>query len=68
MQGRVIWFNNVKGFGFLKPDGGGEDIFVHYSCIAQDGYKQLRENQKVQFNIAMGPKGPQAEDVTVIEG
>jgi CspA family cold shock protein len=62
-QGTVKWFNAEKGFGFIAQDGGGEDVFVHFSAIQSSGYKSLDENQKVEFDLAQGPKGPQAEKV-----
>ncbi|MCQ9163989.1 cold-shock protein [Arthrobacter sp. STN4] len=61
--GTVKWFNAEKGFGFIAPDDGSADVFVHYSAIDTGGYRSLDENQKVQFNPGQGPKGPQAENV-----
>lgn len=60
--GRVKWFNNTKGYGFIQQDGG-DDVFVHYSAIQEQGFKSLEEGQPVEFEIAQGPKGPQAEKV-----
>ncbi|MFJ9900751.1 cold-shock protein [Streptomyces sp. NPDC091280] len=65
-QGTVKWFNAEKGFGFITPEGGGEDVFVHYSEIHSRGVRYLEENQRVQFEIGQGTKGPQATSVTVI--
>jgi cold shock protein len=62
-QGTVKWFNDAKGFGFITPQNGGADIFVHFSSIQSDGFKSLREGQNVQFEVGKGPKGPQAENV-----
>lgn len=62
-QGTVKWFNNVKGFGFIVPESGGEDIFVHFSAITGDGFKTLNEGQKVSFELTDGPKGQLAENV-----
>jgi CspA family cold shock protein len=62
-QGTVKWFNSEKGFGFIAPDGGGADVFVHYSNLVAEGYRSLDENQRVEFEIVAGQKGPQAENV-----
>ncbi|CAM3927500.1 cold-shock protein [Nocardiopsis rhodophaea] len=62
-QGTVKWFNGEKGYGFIQQDAGGPDVFVHYSNILGNGFRNLEENQRVEFNITQGPKGPQAEDV-----
>jgi CspA family cold shock protein len=63
-NGKVKWFNESKGYGFIEPEGGGKDIFVHYSAIQGEGYKTLSEGQPVEFEITQGDKGPQAENVT----
>ena len=62
-QGTVKWFNAEKGFGFIAQEGGGDDVFVHFSAIQMQGYKSLEENQRVEFEVTQGPKGPQAEKV-----
>ncbi len=65
-QGTVKWFNGEKGFGFIAPDGDGPDVFVHYSEIQGGGFRSLEENQRVEFEIGQGAKGPQATGVTAI--
>lgn len=65
-QGIVKWFNGEKDFGFIKPDDGGADLFVHYSEIAGSGFKSLEENQRVEFEVGQGQKGPQAQNVRPI--
>jgi cold shock protein len=65
-EGTVKWFNADKGFGFIQPDEGGEDLFVHFSAINMSGYKDLEEGQKVSFEVTQGDKGPQASDVTPV--
>jgi CspA family cold shock protein len=62
-QGTVKWFNGDKGFGFIAQEGGGDDVFVHFSAIQSSGFRTLDENQKVEFEVTQGPKGPQAENV-----
>ena len=64
--GIVKWFNAEKGFGFIAQDGGGPDLFAHFSAIASDGYRSLDENQRVEFDIAQGAKGPQATNIRVV--
>jgi cold shock protein len=62
--GTVKWFNAEKGYGFITPDGGGADVFAHYSAIAMQGYRSLEENQRVEFEIVPGQRGPQAANIT----
>jgi CspA family cold shock protein len=59
----VKWFNSDKGFGFIAQDGGGSDVFAHYSNIQAQGYRELQEGQRVEFDVAQSPKGPQAENI-----
>ena len=61
--GTVKWFNNSKGFGFIAPQDGGDDVFVHFSAIKSDGYRTLNEGQSVSYEVEQGPKGLQATDV-----
>ena len=62
--GTVKWFKNSKGFGFITPDDGSADVFVHFSAIASDGFRTLEEGQAVSYDVETGPKGPQASNVT----
>ncbi len=62
-SGTVKWFNDAKGFGFLAPDEGSQDCFVHYSAIQGDGFRTLAEGERVEFDVVQGPKGPAAENV-----
>jgi CspA family cold shock protein len=64
-QGTVKWFNGSKGYGFIERDSG-EDVFVHYSAILEDGYRSLDEGQRVEFVVTQGDKGPQASEVTIV--
>jgi CspA family cold shock protein len=65
IQGTVKWFNSGKGYGFISREGG-EDVFVHYSAISGEGFRNLEEGQRVEFNIVQGPKGLQAASVTIL--
>jgi CspA family cold shock protein len=65
-QGTVKWFNSEKGFGFIAPDDGAKDVFVHFSAIEGAGYRSLEENQRVEFDVTQGQKGPQAERVRAL--
>tara|TARA_S200000501_G_C20756970_1_gene714340 strand:- start:533 stop:736 length:204 start_codon:yes stop_codon:yes gene_type:complete len=64
--GTVKWFNDAKGFGFITPDEGGEDLFAHFSAIQSSGFKSLQENQRVEFEVTTGPKGKQASNIQPI--
>lgn len=64
-KGTVKWFNGEKGFGFIAPEDGSADLFVHFSAIQGSGYKSLNENDRVEYDAVQGPKGPQAENVRV---
>lgn len=61
--GNVKWFNDAKGFGFITPDGGGDDLFAHFSAIQSNGFKSLAEGQRVTFDVTTGPKGMQASNI-----
>ena len=61
--GTVKWFNDAKGYGFITPDDGGKDLFAHHSAIQSNGFRSLKDGQKVEFELATGPKGPQATNI-----
>lgn len=65
-QGTVKWFNSDKGFGFIAPDGDGPDIFVHFTAITGNGYRTLEENQRVEYDVEQGKKGPQAANLRAL--
>ncbi len=67
MQGTVKWFNDAKGFGFITPDDGSKDVFVHHSAVKGTGFKSLAENDIVDFEIEQGPKGPRAVNVEKVK-
>ena len=64
--GTVKWFNAEKGYGFITPDGGGADVFAHYSAIAASGFRSLNENQRVEFEVTQGQRGPQAANIRAL--
>ncbi|WP_374663520.1 cold-shock protein [Ramlibacter sp.] len=66
--GTVKWFNDAKGFGFIEPDGGGSDVFAHFSAIAMDGFKTLKQGSRVTFEIQQGPKGQLAQNIQAQPG
>ncbi|MBB1116989.1 cold-shock protein [Stenotrophomonas sp. W1S232] len=66
-NGTVKWFNDAKGFGFISPEDGSADVFAHFSAISAKGFRSLQEGQRVSYDVAEGPKGAQASNITVIE-
>lgn len=66
LKGTVKWFNSTKGFGFIEPEGGGEDVFIHFSEIQMEGYKQLSEGQEVEYEVEKGDKGFKASNIRAI--
>jgi len=65
--GTVKWFNDAKGFGFIEPEGGGEDVFAHFSAIQMDGFRTLKQGGKVRFEVVQGPKGQLAQNIAAID-
>lgn len=65
--GTVKWFNDAKGFGFIEPEGGGEDVFAHFSAIQMDGFRTLKQGSKVRFEIVQGPKGQLAQNIATVD-
>ena len=66
--GTVKWFNDAKGFGFIEPEGGGEDVFAHFSAIQTEGFRTLKQGGRVSFEMAQGPKGVLAQNIVPIDG
>jgi len=65
--GMVKWFNDAKGFGFIEPEGGGDDVFAHFSCIQMDGFRTLKQGARVSFESVQGPKGDQAQNIQPVD-
>ena len=65
--GTVKWFNDAKGFGFIEPEGGGEDVFAHFSAIQMDGFRTLNQGSKVRFEVVQGPKGQLAQNIASVD-
>ncbi|MBL8303320.1 MAG: cold shock domain-containing protein [Ideonella sp.] len=66
--GTVKWFNDAKGFGFIEPEGGGEDVFAHFSAVQMDGFRTLKQGGRVRFDLVQGPKGQLAQNISPLEG
>ena len=66
-NGTVKWFNDAKGFGFIEPEGGGDDVFAHFSAIQMDGFRTLKQGSKVSYELVQGPKGQLAQNITAVE-
>ena len=65
--GTVKWFNDAKGFGFIEPEGGGDDVFAHFSAIQMDGFRTLKQGSKVRFEVVQGPKGQLAQNIAAVD-
>ena len=63
LQGTVKWFNDAKGFGFIEPEGGGDDVFAHFSAVQMDGFRTLKQGERVSYEMVQGPKGSLAQDI-----
>ncbi len=66
--GMVKWFNDVKGFGFIEPEGGGDDVFAHFSAVQMDGFRTLRQGSQVSYEVVDGPKGKLAQNICALQG
>lgn len=66
--GRVKWFNDAKGFGFIEPEAGGNDVFAHFSCIQMEGFRTLKQDSRVSYDLVQGPKGDQAQNIRPLDG
>jgi CspA family cold shock protein len=67
VQGTVKWFNDAKGFGFIEPEGGGEDVFAHFSAIQMEGFRTLKQGARVRFELVAGPKGQLAQNIATLD-
>jgi cold shock protein len=68
LQGTVKWFNDAKGFGFIEPEGGGDDVFAHFSAVQMDGFKTLKQGSRVSYDVVQGPKGNLAQNIVPLVG
>jgi CspA family cold shock protein len=66
--GTVKWFNDAKGFGFIEPEGGGADVFAHFSAVQMDGFRTLKQGGRVRYDLVQGPKGSLAQNITALDG
>ena len=67
IEGTVKWFNDAKGFGFIEPEGGGADVFAHFSCIQMNGFRTLKQGARVSYDLVQGPKGDQAQNIQPVD-
>ncbi len=68
LAGKVKWFNDAKGFGFIEPDGGGSDVFAHFSAVQMDGFRTLKQGEPVEYDVVQGPKGDLAQNIRPLGG